>query len=80
MSSITHVLGERYLRLIVSLIDAALIVNFFSWIYLNWFVIMTGIVVLLGHYLDVFNMVMPATVGDQWSIGVPEYWSVGVLE
>lgn len=38
----------------------------------NWFVIMTGIVVLLGHYLDVFVMVMPATVGDQWHIGVPE--------
>ena len=38
----------------------------------NWFVIMTGILILFGHYLDVFNMVMPATVGDQWHIGVPE--------
>ncbi len=38
----------------------------------NWFVVMAGIVVLLGHYLDVFNMVMPATVGDQWYIGFPE--------
>nr|WP_299383283.1 quinol:cytochrome C oxidoreductase [Allomuricauda sp.] len=38
----------------------------------NWFVVMAGIVVLLGHYLDVFNMVMPATVGDQWHIGLPE--------
>ncbi|MBS9460824.1 quinol:cytochrome C oxidoreductase [Flagellimonas sp. 389] len=38
----------------------------------NWFVIMAGIVVLLGHYLDVFNMIMPATVGDQWYIGLPE--------
>lgn len=38
----------------------------------NWFVIMTGIIILLGHYLDVFNMVMPATVGDQWHIGIPE--------
>ncbi len=38
----------------------------------NWFVIMAGIVVLLGHYLDVFNMIMPATVGDQWHIGIPE--------
>ena len=43
---------------------------------LNWFVIMTGIVVLLGHYLDVFNMVMPATVGDQWYIGIPEIGAV----
>ncbi|MAU16210.1 MAG: quinol:cytochrome C oxidoreductase [Muricauda sp.] len=38
----------------------------------NWFVILTGIVVLFGHYLDIFNMVMPATVGDQWYIGFPE--------
>ncbi len=39
---------------------------------LNWFVIMTGLVILAGHYLDVFNMVMPGTVGDQWHIGIPE--------
>ena len=39
---------------------------------INWFVIMTGIVVLLGHYLDVFNMIMPSAVGDQWFIGIPE--------
>ena len=38
----------------------------------NWFVIMTGIIILMGHYLDVFNMVMPATVGDQWGIGIAE--------
>jgi hypothetical protein len=38
----------------------------------NWFVIMTGMVILVGHYLDVFNMITPATVGDQWYIGLPE--------
>ncbi|MDH3698509.1 MAG: quinol:cytochrome C oxidoreductase [Flavobacteriaceae bacterium] len=43
---------------------------------INWFVIMTGIVILCGHYLDVFNMIMPATVGDQWSIGIPEIGGV----
>ncbi len=43
---------------------------------LNWFVIMAGIVVLMGHYLDVYNMVMPATVGDQWYIGIPEIGAV----
>ncbi|WP_445385935.1 quinol:cytochrome C oxidoreductase [Robiginitalea sp. IMCC44478] len=42
----------------------------------NWFVVMTGIVVLLGHYLDVFNMIMPATVGEQWTIGIPEIGGV----
>jgi len=42
----------------------------------NWFVVMTGIVILAGHYLDVFNMVMPATVGESWTIGVPELGAV----
>ncbi len=42
----------------------------------NWFVVMTGIVILIGHYLDVYNMVMPGTVGDQWHIGIPEVGSV----
>ncbi len=37
-----------------------------------WFVIMAGVVILCGHYIDVFNMIMPATVGDQWAIGIPE--------
>ncbi|WP_411766770.1 quinol:cytochrome C oxidoreductase [Winogradskyella sp. A3E31] len=41
-----------------------------------WFVIMTGIVILCGHYVDVFNMIMPATVGDRWFIGVPELGAI----
>ncbi|WP_456437425.1 quinol:cytochrome C oxidoreductase, partial [Psychroserpens sp.] len=36
-----------------------------------WFVVMAGIVILCGHYIDVFNMIMPATVGDRWYIGIP---------
>jgi hypothetical protein len=35
-----------------------------------------GVVILCGHYIDFFNMIMPATVGDQWFIGVPEISSV----
>ncbi|WP_460220049.1 quinol:cytochrome C oxidoreductase [Psychroserpens sp. MEBiC05023] len=41
-----------------------------------WFVVMAGIVILCGHYIDVFNMIMPATVGDRWSIGIPELSSI----
>ena len=41
-----------------------------------WFVVMTGIVVLCGHYIDIFNMIMPATVGDRWFIGIPEIGSI----
>ncbi|NNM23673.1 MAG: quinol:cytochrome C oxidoreductase [Flavobacteriaceae bacterium] len=43
---------------------------------MNWFVIMAGIVILAGHYIDVFNMVMPATVGSSWFIGLPELGSL----
>ena len=42
----------------------------------NWFVVVAGIVILLGHYMDVYNMVMPATVGTEWSIGLPEISSI----
>ena len=41
-----------------------------------WFVIMAGLVILLGHYIDIFNMIMPATVGDRWYIGIPEISSI----
>ena len=43
---------------------------------MNWFVVMTGIIILVGHYLDVFTMVMPATVGESWFIGLPEISAV----
>jgi hypothetical protein len=43
---------------------------------LQWIVVMAGIVILAGHYVDFFNMIMPATVGDQWFIGVSEISSV----
>jgi hypothetical protein len=33
-------------------------------------------VVLAGHYIDFFNMIMPGTVGDRWFIGVSEIASV----
>lgn len=42
-------------------------------------VIVTGIVILIGHYIDIFVMIMPATVGDQWAIGIPEIASVLLL-
>lgn len=38
----------------------------------NYIIIGVGIVVILGHYMDVFNMIMPSAVGDQWFIGLPE--------
>ena len=39
---------------------------------INYFIVMAGLVILLGHYMDVFNMIMPSAVGDRWFIGIPE--------
>jgi hypothetical protein len=41
-----------------------------------WIISMAGIVILSGHYLDFHNMIFPATVGDQWFIGIPEISSI----
>lgn len=42
----------------------------------NWFVILAGIVILAGHYIDVYIMITPGTVGTSWNIGIPEISSV----
>lgn len=39
---------------------------------INWLIMCVGIIILTGHYIDVFVMVMPATVGKSASIGLPE--------
>jgi hypothetical protein len=41
-----------------------------------WIIVMAGCIILFGHYVDFFNMIMPATVGEQWFIGIPEIASV----
>lgn len=41
-----------------------------------WIITMAGIIILSGHYLDFHNMIYPATVGDQWFIGIPEISSI----
>ena len=39
---------------------------------INYFIVMAGIVIILGNYMDVFNMIMPSAVGDQWFVGAAE--------
>ncbi len=39
---------------------------------LNWFVVMAGILILVGHYMDIYIMIMPATVGNMAGFGIPE--------
>ncbi|WP_372473745.1 quinol:cytochrome C oxidoreductase [Capnocytophaga sp. ARDL2] len=43
---------------------------------LSWIVIMAGVCIIVGHYIDFFVMIMPGTVGANWFIGVAELGSV----
>ncbi|RRJ91779.1 quinol:cytochrome C oxidoreductase [Flavobacterium macacae] len=43
---------------------------------LTWIIVMAGVVILAGHYVDFYVMIMPATVGDRWFIGFAEIGSV----
>lgn len=43
---------------------------------ITWILVMASIVILVGHYVDFFNMIMPGTVGGSWFIGVSEIASV----
>ncbi|WP_281238025.1 quinol:cytochrome C oxidoreductase [Flavobacterium praedii] len=43
---------------------------------ITWVLVMAGTVILLGHYVDFFNMIMPGTVGGSWFIGISEIASV----
>jgi len=41
-----------------------------------WFVVSAGVIILVGHYIDIFQLISPATVGDSWTIGIPELGSL----
>jgi len=43
---------------------------------LSWILVMAGTCIIVGHYLDFFNMIMPGTVGASWFIGAAEIGSV----
>ncbi|MCF6349546.1 MAG: quinol:cytochrome C oxidoreductase [Flavobacteriaceae bacterium] len=39
---------------------------------LNWFIMIAGISIIIGHYIDIFVLIAPATVGDNYGFGVIE--------
>jgi len=40
------------------------------------FIIMAGVVILVGHYMDVYMMIMPATVIERYGFGIAEFSSI----
>jgi hypothetical protein len=43
---------------------------------INWMVVLTGVLILLGHYFNFFLLIMPGTVGESWHLGIPEIGSL----
>lgn len=42
----------------------------------NWLVSLTGVIVLLGQYVNVYVLIMPGTVGKSWSFGLAEIGAI----
>ena len=40
------------------------------------FIVMAGVIILVGHYMDVYMMIMPATVIDRYGFGIAEFSSI----
>jgi len=41
-----------------------------------FFIVLTSIIILIGHYVDLFIMIEPSTIGNNWSFGIPEISSM----
>ncbi|MDR6300164.1 quinol:cytochrome C oxidoreductase [Mesonia maritima] len=41
-----------------------------------WFVVIAGCFILVGHYIDVYLLVMPSTVGAHGSFGITEFAAI----
>ena len=41
-----------------------------------WFIVIAGLAILVGHYIDIYLLVMPSTVGVNYSFGVTEIASI----
>lgn len=41
-----------------------------------WFIVIAGIAILVGHYIDIYLLVMPSTVGVNYSFGITEIASI----
>lgn len=37
-----------------------------------WFIVIAGLIILVGHYIDVYILITPGTVGAQWKFLSPE--------
>ncbi|MDO5510273.1 MAG: quinol:cytochrome C oxidoreductase [Weeksellaceae bacterium] len=69
--------GPTYYKMLIINIVAPFLVLISSSIKRNYKVVtVMAVVVILGHWLDIFNQMMPATVGPWWYFGLLEFGSL----
>ncbi len=42
----------------------------------NWVILIAGLFIIIGHFVDVFILISPATVGNSFGFGIPEIGSI----
>ena len=61
-----------WLALVMNFVFPILILMNTDFKRVSWILVTASLCILGGHYLDFFNMIMPAAVGTQWFIGAAE--------
>ncbi len=65
-----------WLALVMNFVFPILILMNTDFKRVTWILVGASTIIIVGHYLDFFNMIMPSTVGTQWFIGIPEIASI----
>ncbi len=61
-----------FFMLLLNFLLPVLILMDRDWKRKNFLIIIVGIIVLAGHYIDFYMMIMPSTIGDTFKFGIPE--------
>ncbi len=61
-----------FLMVVLNLVFPLIILMDRDWKRISWIVIPVGLVILTGHYIDFYVMIMPSAVGDHFGFGLME--------
>lgn len=64
------------LMVVLNLVFPLILLMDRDWKRTSWIVIPVGLVILIGHYIDFYVMIMPSAVGDHFGFGLMEIGSL----
>ncbi|MDC9721207.1 MAG: quinol:cytochrome C oxidoreductase [Urechidicola sp.] len=64
--------GPFYAMVVMNFVFPILVLMNSDYKRLPWFIIIAGVIVLVGHYIDVYILITPGSVGAQWKFISPE--------